>query len=222
MDVRPMDLVSALCTLRPHESVNIMSLLRESGGDRQAFTHKIRAHYPGALLFDAVMMLWGLPSGDITGVPGAASKLYEHAIRCHAPASTCDQVGCCEMRSMFSVLRQHYIVCPQPNDCGTCRHAQRVRDAIRCARADRKPKLACQPKPAASIPSSQGCSALMMLARSALGELNSPHNSPCSSPKTDRPRKRPRVVLAQLSSSGSSPAPAAHKVPLTPTLAMRP
>merc|ERR1719389_3562 len=128
----------------------------------------------------------GLPPGKTVGGNLAARGLYEHAIQCRASPGTCACVGCHEMRIMFAMLRRHTKDCPEPDNCQTCSHAQTVRDAMREARVVRKPRPAAELKLAAQ-PSDPAGSALMMLARSALGELNSPYNSPCSSPRPSRP-----------------------------------
>ena len=78
---------------------------------------------PKCLLFDAAMLLRGLPAE----VPAQKrSELFQHAIRCRT--KECRFSGCSEIRSMFASLRAHSSTCVQAN-CRICTQHQKVRDA---------------------------------------------------------------------------------------------
>lgn len=226
MNVAAADVINAMVKLQPAKRDALVAMLREADGDLATFCHLVRLQGCGSLLFDAVVMLRGLPAE----VPKhKRTELFEHAIACSSGPS-CPHAGCKEIRSMFSALGQHARTC-SASDCRTCTHHQNIRDAMRRVQARRaasqtfvaaRPvrqgapgkKLSAgvldQPVDAKSVATKardDGCSALLLLARSALVDLpvssprNSPHNSPNTSPKPQQ-RKKPRLVRSVLRAPG--------------------
>uniref|UniRef100_A0A7S2GU76 Uncharacterized protein n=1 Tax=Haptolina brevifila TaxID=156173 RepID=A0A7S2GU76_9EUKA len=192
--------------LQPSQADVIVQLLREANSDLTTFCRLVRLQIGGALVFDSVMLLRGLP----VEVPRPKRiELFEHAICCRA--NDCSYPGCAEIRTMFNSLHEHAWTCSVP-DCRTCTQHQKVRDAMRRARARDPPARPIAASPVVpEVTPHDAASGLNLLAqaghmaRSALGDLptSSPRNSPCTSPNASpkpqrhkRAKKAPSVLRA--------------------------
>lgn len=216
------DLCTAMVKLQPDDAASIVDCAKSSAGDPKKFCRAVQAEIGGTLLFDAMMALRGGSSESRQHKPEGAVALFEHACECRAPS--CGRTDCLELRGMLSALKAHAQQCKEEG-CMTCRQWQRTRDAMRRARA--RPTSAAKTTPvksraaAAQLPashdeaSSPAGAALMMLARSALGDLPpsrtplSPANSPPASPmrKRTKPSPPPPSAMSFLGQACASAAP---------------
>jgi len=195
VQVSPAAVVEAMIRLSPSHTETILALMNESGGDLTTFCRSVRSRIGGSLLFDTVLLLQG---GKATGGGSGPKQLFVHAVSCRTPS--CPHPGCTQLRSMFTQLRQHSQHCSKPQ-CQMCTQHQKVRDATMRARA-----AFARPSPASAVVARpmapqrrrdpSPCAGLMMLARSALGDLpvHSPRNSPANSPRNSPCQKRPKFV----------------------------
>jgi len=190
-----------------------------------SFCATVRAELGPEALANALLVLHG---GDLV-TPGSLPSLLAHAQSCQG---TCSQPGCAQMRGMLAVVRTHCVECAAPEECATCQRWAHLRHASfgdPGASALATPTTAAAPVPATGLASpptptteeagpllavkvarerpsetakKESIPALMLLARSALGDITttssahaSPRNSPSSSPR--RMRKRPKMYCDQ-------------------------
>lgn len=190
------ELVATLTQMHPAHGETIMRLAQGHPSLPEFAAGVRKTLGPAALLEALVAMRAG---GKHVAL---SAKAVEHAQECTVPA--CAEPGCLQMRSMLQVVREHCASCEMPNDCATCRRwshlnlkrgfACVVKDA---ARDEPKPcdgyetrsdsgyssplRTEQTEKPREPMP--EAIPALMMLARSALGDITtSPVASRCNSP----------------------------------------
>lgn len=199
MNVTPAEVVAAMVRLQPSQAETIVHLLGEANSDLTTFCRLVRSRIGGSLLFDAVMLLRGLPM-DVPRPKRA--ELFEHAIRCRG--NDCSYPGCAEIRTMFNSLHEHAWTC-SVTGCRTCTQHQKVRDAMRRARTRYATRPVTTRPVIPEVKADDNASGLILLAqagnlaRSALGDLPtaSPRNSPCNSPNASpKPQRRKKPKLA--------------------------
>lgn len=176
--------------------------------DMQAFCAVVRAEFGNSILLEAILLLRGAPPTALDDV----RALLKHCRSCDV-GPKCNTDGCLALRGVLATVREHAAECTVVGECSACNAWAKLdasRSAAPAAAATRRavnPLLATavdvSRREAAAVPGSPrqaaAVPALMMLARSALGELsthtsrdNSPTASPADSPR--RHRKKLKVV----------------------------
>lgn len=198
-------LVDAIIRLAP-ASAPVLGRLAEglaSGAvQMQAFCKAVREELGDTILVEALLMMQGarVPFGSAADI----KELVDHVRVC---GGGCSKPGCAQVSIMLATIRSHCMQCAAPQQCGTCqRWAHICYDTPRMAvvrvaaaapaasdaafanldavghplRAGRSAVA----KPSASHAShKEALPALLMLARSALGDITtSPGSSRCNSP----------------------------------------
>lgn len=217
--ISPAALINAMARLKPEASEHIALLADEVYHGRisgpHAFADRVREIFGGTILLDALLLVKGAPmvSSASDGDFGLRGELFRHCVKCNGG---CRLPGCAEMRSFCQALHAHAQSCEQPESCRTCVRwthilcaaRQSVPGALAGSAPTRTNKVLVTAIPAppptrkpADAPKPAMPAHLMMLARSALGELsspssprgsprNSPRNSPCPSPDWQRPKRQ--------------------------------
>lgn len=233
-------LVDAMLRLRPDAAPTLRRLVDNVCSGRlmgpHAFSDAVQEELGGTILLDALLLLKGAPmttvasDGDMT----LRGKLFRHCIQCSGP---CSIPGCIEMRSLIQTATAHTQVCTQRASCRTCIRWGTVlgiaNQSTGSAQSSRKAVVACriagetpaedpdQGETSSNDRKRAAASALpahlMMLARSALGELSaptspggSPRNSPAPSPDPLRPKRQKSIDIGPSPLSDGLP-PSAQK-----------
>ena len=232
-------LVDAMLRLRPDAAPTLRRLVDNVCSGRlmgpHAFSDAVQEELGGTILLDALLLLKGAPmttvasDGDVT----LRGKLFRHCIQCSGP---CSIPGCIEMRSLIQTATAHTQVCGQRASCRTCIRWGHVlgvaNQSCSSAQSSRKAVVAMRidgDTPAEASEADQGATSsnerkraasalpahLMMLARSALGELSaptspggSPRNSPAPSPDLLRPKRQKSIDIG--------PSPLSDVLPPSP------
>ena len=191
----------------PKLKIHVESLASGSMGV-QAFCAAVRKDLGNdgtPVLLQALIALRSGKKSEILKMRGMRG-LAEHAQTCDG---ACRDPGCGQINGMLQTIRAHCLECAAPLECATC---------IRWGLLVAAPAIPAPALPARAAPSlvvsstsrampaahKEATAALMMLARSALGDITdspvgSPFNSPTASPKpTKRQKKEPTLPEASL------------------------
>lgn len=167
------------------------------------FCSIVRKELGPTALIEALIMLHGGTNINHQGTN--VRTLLVHAQSCQGG---CPYTGCSELRKMLETIRGHCIECSAPEDCVTCLRWSHLRNAPAVCRPVQPAELAAPgpllaktavpppPKLQRTASQKEAVPALMMLARSALGDITasgSPKASPCNSPSSSPRRIRKKA-----------------------------
>ena len=162
----------------------------------QAFAAAVRQELGKEVLLEALVRLRGGKKPTVQHHDVAS--LAAHAQTCRG---SCGNPGCLQIHEMLHTIRKHCLECAAPKECSTCmRWAHRLKDLPATP-----PVLAARPAAASSASQKKDATThgecgnvLMLLARSALGDItDSPGASRCNSPTTSParlPSKRQKMT----------------------------